>query len=35
MLANVQVEIKTFELKNLYSISISNQENNRVAIDSI
>ena len=27
-LASVQVEIKTFEPKNLYSISISNQENN-------
>ena len=25
-LANVQVETKTFEYKNLYSISISNQE---------
>ena len=29
-LASVQVETKTFELKNLYSISISNQENNGV-----
>ena len=29
-LASVQVETKTFELKNLYSISISNQEDNGV-----
>ena len=32
--ANVQVETKTFEPKNLYSISISNQENNEVTINS-
>ena len=30
-LASVQVETKTFEPKNLYSINISNQENNGVA----
>ena len=30
-LASVQVETKTFEPKNLYSISISNQEDNGVA----
>ena len=30
-LASVQVETKTFEPKNLYSISMSNQENNGVA----
>ena len=29
-LASVQVESKTFEPKNLYSISVSNQENNGV-----
>ena len=29
-LASVQVETKTFEPKNLYSISISNQEDNGV-----
>ena len=30
-LASVQVETKTFEHNNLYSISISNQEDNGVA----
>ena len=30
-LASVQVATKTFEPKNLYSISMSNQENNEVA----
>jgi len=33
-LTNVQVETKTFEPKKIYSISISNQENNGVAINS-
>ena len=31
MLANVQVETNNFEPKNLYSINISNHENNKVA----
>ena len=30
-LASIQVETKTFEPKNLYSITISNQEDNGVA----